>query len=149
MKDNELVLERIIDAPREKVFKAWTDPVHIGEWFGPTGFTITTKSMDVKQGGRWIFTMHGPDGTDYASELTYIEIVAPERLVIGYNATPEFDLKEFSAVITFEDVNGKTKLTLRHMFANAEERVKQEKIGAVEGGEQTVGRLAEYLKKTQ
>ncbi len=147
MNDNELINTRVIDAPRERVFEAWTDQAHIGEWFGPEGFTITIKSMDVKPGGKWIFVMHGPDGVDYDNEITYEEITPPERLVIAYNATREHNLKAFKAIVTFEDVDGKTKLTLRHILENAEERVKQEGIGAVEGGNQTLNRLEAYLAK--
>jgi uncharacterized protein YndB with AHSA1/START domain len=91
--------------------------------------------------------MHGPDGTDFDNEITYEEVTPPERLILGYNATPEFDLKAFKAIVTFEDMDGKTKLTLRHIFENAEERVKQEGIGAVEGGNQTLTRLENYLAK--
>lgn len=147
MNDNELINTRVINASRERVFQAWTDPAHISEWFGPDGFTITTKSMEVKTGGKWIFIMHGPDGTNYDNEITYEEIKAPELLILGYNATPEHNLKAFRATVTFEDMDGKTKLTLRHIFENAEERVKQEGIGAVEGGNQTLNRLEAYLAK--
>jgi uncharacterized protein YndB with AHSA1/START domain len=148
MNDNELVNTRIIDAPREKVFEAWTDQAHIGEWFGPDGFITTTESMDVRPGGEWRFIMKGPDGTAYNSLIKYVEVQKPERLVLAYNATPEHSLKEFSAEVTFEDLGGKTKLTLRHIFLNAEERVKQEGIGAVEGGNQTLNRLEAYLTKS-
>jgi uncharacterized protein YndB with AHSA1/START domain len=148
MNDNELINTRIIDAPREKVFEAWTDQAHIGEWFGPDGFTTTTQHMDVRPGGEWRSIMTGPDGTEYKNIIKYLEVQKPERLLLAYNDTPEHNLKEFSAEVTFEDAGeGKTKLTLRHIFLNAEERMKQEGIGAVEGGNQTLNRLEKYLAK--
>jgi uncharacterized protein YndB with AHSA1/START domain len=78
--DREIVTTRVFDAPREMVFDAWTDPKHIGQWWGPIGFTTTTHEMDVRPGGVWRFTMHGPDGRDYKNRIVYTEIVRPERL---------------------------------------------------------------------
>ena len=79
--DREIVLSRLIDAPQELVFDAWTDPEQVGQWWGPSGFTTTTHKMEVKPGGVWRFVMHGPDGRDYQNKITYLEIVPPERLV--------------------------------------------------------------------
>ncbi|HEU0053538.1 MAG TPA: SRPBCC domain-containing protein, partial [Longimicrobium sp.] len=79
--DREVVQSRVFDAPRELVFDAWTDPAAVAEWFGPDGFTITTYEMDVRPGGVWRFTMHGPDGTDFPNRVDYHEVVRPERLV--------------------------------------------------------------------
>src|SRR5258706_7128695 len=72
---------RVFDAPRELVWKVWTEPEHIGKWWGPNGFTTTTHKMEVKAGGVWRFVMHGPDGRDYQNKITFIEVVKPERLV--------------------------------------------------------------------
>ena len=74
--NRELVTTRIFDAPREIVFKMWRDPKHVGEWWGPRGFTTTTDVMNVKPGGVWRFVMHGPDGRDYKNEIVYIEVGA-------------------------------------------------------------------------
>ena len=137
----EIVITRVFNAPRELVFAAWTDPVHIGRWYGPNGFSITMQEMDVRPGGYWRFIMHGPDGTDYLNENQYLEIVKPERLVYLHGPTPKFQ-----ATVTFENDNGKTRLTLRTTFATAEERdyiVKT--FHAIEGGNQTLARLAEFL----
>src|SRR5215217_7891459 len=79
--DREIVITRVFDAPREMVFSAFTDPEHIGAWWGPKGFTITTHAMDVRPGGEWRFIMHGPDGVDYPNKISYLEIARPERLV--------------------------------------------------------------------
>jgi uncharacterized protein YndB with AHSA1/START domain len=138
----EIVITRIFDAPRELVFAAWTDPAHIGRWYGPNGFTITMHEMDVRPGGHWRFIMHGPDGTDYLNENQYLEIVKPERLVYLHGRVPKFQ-----ATVTFENDNGKTRLTMRTKFATVEERdfvVKTYR--AIEGGNQTLARLAEFLE---
>ena len=79
--DREIVLTRVFDAPREVVWKAWTDPQHIVKWWGPNGFTDTIETMAVRPGGTWKHVMHGPDGTDYANNSRYLEVVKPERLV--------------------------------------------------------------------
>jgi uncharacterized protein YndB with AHSA1/START domain len=97
--------------------------------------------MDVRPGGHWRFTMHGPDGADYLNENQYLEIVKPERLVYRHGPTPKFD-----ATVTFENDNGKTRLTMRSIFGTSEERDYIVKIHrAIEGGHQTLARLAEFL----
>ena len=70
----ELVITRIFDAPRELVWRAWTDPKHVAQWWGPNGFTNTIHEMDVRPGGVWRFVMHGPDGVDYANKIVFGEI---------------------------------------------------------------------------
>jgi len=138
----EIVITRLFNAPRDLVFAAWTDPAHIGRWFGPNGFTITMHEMDVRPGGHWRFIMHGPDGTDYLNENQYLEIVKPERLVYLHGPVPKFQ-----ATVTFENENGKTRLTMRTTFATAEEREWVVKTyHAIEGGKQTLARLAEFLE---
>src|SRR3954464_6742963 len=76
----EIGITRVFDAPRELVFKMWTDPKHVAQWWGPQGFMTTTYKMDVKAGGVWRFAMHGPDGRDYENQITYVEVVEPERI---------------------------------------------------------------------
>jgi uncharacterized protein YndB with AHSA1/START domain len=145
--DREIVTTRVFDAPRELVFKAWTDAEHIGEWWGPNGFTTTTHEIDVRPGGAWRFVMHGPDGVDYDNKIVYLEIVEPERLVYLHGDGGETD--QFQTTVTFEEMDGKTKLTMRALFPSAAERdhvVKE--FGAIEGGEQTLDRLGAYLAKT-
>ena len=79
--DREIATSRVFDAPRDLVWEAWTDPKHLARWYGPNGFTVTTHEMDVRPGGVWRLTMHGPDGTDYPNLTRYVEVVRPERLV--------------------------------------------------------------------
>ena len=145
MADREIVTTRLIDAPRALVFEAWTDPRHVAHWFGPDGFTVTTHAMDVRPGGVWKFTMHGPDGTDWPNVVTYEQVVAPERLVYLHGDDKEPDM--FHVTMTLEDRAGKTALTMRAVFktAAAREFVVRER-GAIEGGQQTIARLERYVR---
>lgn len=133
---------RVFDAPRELVFDAFTDSKHIGNWWGPRGFRTTTKRMDARPGGEWIFTMHGPDGTDYPNEVVYLDVVRPERIAYTHGPVPVFDVE-----ITFEELSPKkTRLTMRMTFATAEFRNQvAEEFGAIEGMQQTLERLEEQV----
>jgi uncharacterized protein YndB with AHSA1/START domain len=145
--DREILIERVFDAPRELVFQAWTDPEHVAQWWGPQGFTNTIHEMDVRPGGICRFIMHSPDGVDYKNKIVYIEIVNPERLVYTHGEDDEGEGGQFHVTVTFAEQGGKTKLTVRMLFESAEERDKSVKFGAIEGGNQTLDRLAEYLAK--
>ncbi len=146
--DREIVITRVIDAPRELVFEAWTDTKHLAAWWGPTGFTTTTSAFDMRPGGVWRFVMHGPDGRDYQNRITYDEIVRPERIVYRHGGSVDVEPVQFQTTVTFEDIGGKTKLTMRAHFPLAAERDRVVKeYGAVEGGKQTIGRLADYVAK--
>jgi uncharacterized protein YndB with AHSA1/START domain len=137
-----IVVTRVFDAPRNLVFDAWTDAKHVGNWWGPRGFTTTTHEMDVRPGGVWRLTMHGPDGVDYQNKITYLEVVKPERLVYDHGGAGA------QVTVTFEDQAGKTKLTMRMVFQSAEVRdgvVK--KHNAIEGANQTLERFGEQLAK--
>ena len=143
--DREIITTRVFDAPRERVFDAWVDSAHIGQWFGPTGFTTIVESMDVQPGGVWRFVMHGPDGVDYQNVVRYLEVVRPERLVYEHGSDDSGD-DLFTNTITFDEEGGKTRLTMHAVFVSAEERnLRVEQYGAIEGGKQTLARLAEYL----
>src|SRR5262245_21976858 len=145
--DREIVITRVFDAPRELVFGMWTDPKHVAKWWGPNGFTTTTHAMDAKPGGVWRFVMHGPDGRDYPNKITYLEVAKPERLVYQHGGEDDYEDIQFHVTVTFEDVGGKTRLTMRSVFPSAAqlERVVREN-GAVQGGIQHVGRLGEHLE---
>jgi uncharacterized protein YndB with AHSA1/START domain len=145
--DRELAYVRIYDAPRELVFEAWTNPKHLVKWWGPNGFTITTRSIDVRPGGVWRFVMHGPDGRDYENRITYEEIVKPERLVYSHGGGDDVEPVQFQTTVIFENQEGKTKLTMRAIFPTAAERDRVVKeYGAIEGAHQHLARLAEHLK---
>lgn len=144
--DREIHLTRLFDAPRELVFKAWTTPKHIQKWMGPNGFTTTTKSIDLTQGGAWLYTMHGPDGTDYPNRIRFTEITRPARIVYLHdtgNDDPN-DPQRFQVTVTFadEDMGRKTRLDFRMVFATHEQREAVKKFGAIELGNQTMAKLA-------
>lgn len=146
--DREIVGIRVFDAPRELVWKVWTDPEHIAQWWGPRGFTTTTYSWDFKPGGVWRFVMHGPDGRDYQNKVTFLEIVKPERIVYKHGGGEDVEPVHFETTVLFEEHGGKTKLTLRGVFPTAEARAYVVKnYNAVEGQKQTLDRLGEYLAK--
>ena len=149
----EMILTRVFDASHELMWKLWTEPEHIGEWWGPNGFTTTTHKMEVKAGGVWRFVMHGPDGRDYQNKITFTEVVKPERLVYKHGGTGDKEDRDlepvsFHVTVTFAEEGGKTRLDMRSVFPSAKARdfvVKN--YGAVEGMHQTLGRLDEYLTK--
>jgi uncharacterized protein YndB with AHSA1/START domain len=144
--DREIVITRVFDAPRELVFEAWIDPRHIGSWWGPRGFTTTIYEMDARPGGIWRFVMHGPDGVDYQNKIVYLEIAKPERLV--YDHGDEADAGHFRVTVTFAERGNKTELTMRSVFKSAAERDEVvTKYHAIEGGNQTLDRLAGQLRK--
>jgi len=117
----------------------------VGHWFGPDGFTTITKSMDVLPGGKWVFVMHGPDGTEWPNVVTYEEVTPPTRLVYLHGDDKELDM--FHVTMTLDDEGGQTALTMRAVFKSAAARdfVVRER-GAIEGGKQTVQRLEAYVR---
>lgn len=141
--DREIVSSRVFDAPRELVFKAWTDPDHLKHWWGPKGFTNTFHEFDARPGGVWRFVMHGPDGTDYQNESIFVEIVRPERIVFDHVSGPRF-----RATVTFTGQAGKTLVDWRMLFETAAEYDKVKGF-AVEGNRQNLDRLEERLRKVE
>lgn len=145
--EREIVITRVIDVPRTRVFSAWTQPEHVERWWGPNGFTNTTREIDVRPGGVWRFVMHGPDGTDYENRILYREVVEPERLVFAHDSGVEDDPYGFVSTVLFVAQGEKTELTLRMTFASALARQRAiDEFGAIEGGKQTLGRLAAYVE---
>jgi uncharacterized protein YndB with AHSA1/START domain len=146
--EREIVITRTLDAPRELVFAVWTDPRHVASWWGPNGFTTTIQDMNVTPGGVWRLVMRGPDGRDYKNKIVFIEVVKPERLVYRHSGEDGTEPVQFQTTVTFATRGGKTDLTLRLVFeSNAARDNVIKTYGAVEGGKQTIGRLAEYLAK--
>jgi uncharacterized protein YndB with AHSA1/START domain len=143
--DREIVISRIIDAPRELVFEAFTDVRHLSRWWGPDGFSTTTRAFEFRVGGAWDFVMHGPDGTDYQEWIAWTEIVPPQRIALLHGETRD-DPNAFQSLLTFAPEGGATRIEMRTLFptrAMRDEAV--EKYRAVEGGLQTLGKLAEYV----
>lgn len=144
--DREIVLSRTFTAPRALVFEAYTDPQHLPKWWGPRGFTITTRSIDVRVGGAWVFVMHGPDGTDWPNRIVYREIARDERLVWEHDDGRDEDPHRFHVTVTFEEpAGGKTKVTQRMLLATPEQRAYVVGFGAIELGNQTLEKLGEHL----
>lgn len=143
---NELRLSRLLDAPRERVWKAWTDPAQLTHWWGPNGFSTTTHRMEVKPGGLWRFVKHGPDGTDHPNRVDYLEVVEPERLVYQHGGESDVEPVHFHVTVTFVPEGCKTRLTMSMVFETPEElhRVDRE-YAAIEGANQTLARLGEHL----
>jgi uncharacterized protein YndB with AHSA1/START domain len=137
--DRELATSRLIDAPRERVFRAIGDPVHLAQWWGPAGFTNTFDAFDFRPGGAWRFVMHGPDGQQFPNESVFVEIVVPERVVIGHVSRPQFEL-----TISLAERGGQTLVGWRQQFNSATECRRVAKY-AIEANEQNLDRLAAVL----
>ena len=143
--DREIVISRVIDAPRELVFEAFTEVRHLSRWWGPHGFTTTTRAFEFRVGGAWDFVMHGPDGTDYQEWIAWTEITPPERIALLHG---EFrgDPNAFESVITFAFDGAKTRIEMRTAFPTKAMRDEVvEKYHAIEGGQQTLSKLAAYV----
>lgn len=134
--DREFVTSRLIDAPRERVFRAFSDPTHLARWWGPKGFSSTFSGFDLRPGGAWRFVMHGPDGTDYPNESVFTEVVAPERVVFEHLSGHHFQM-----TITFTAQGDKTLVGWRQVFDTAGERQRIARI-VIEANEQNLDRLA-------
>jgi uncharacterized protein YndB with AHSA1/START domain len=147
----EMRVTREFDAPRALVWRALTDPAHVDVWWGPDGFTNTTKKIDVRAGGTWVFVMHGPDGTDYDNVISYRELVAPERMVYRHGSTEvENPDEDFNTVVTLEDLGGRTRLTMVATFKEqaARDLVIRE-FGAAEGAMQHLQKLSDHLERME
>jgi uncharacterized protein YndB with AHSA1/START domain len=143
-----MIGSRVIDAPRDLVFSVWTDPKHLAQWWGPDGFTTTTSAFDFRVGGVWRFVMHGPDGRDYENRITFEVVEPPKRLVYRHGGEDDVEPVQFRTTVTFDDLGGKTRLSMRGVFASAAERDRVIKeYGADKGMVQTLGRLSDYVSK--
>jgi uncharacterized protein YndB with AHSA1/START domain len=153
--ERELVITRVIDAPRTLVFKAWTEPEHLVRWWGPKGFTTPYCQMDVRPGGRFHHCMRSPEGREFWGRGVYREIVPPERIVFAtsfadaagnavgperYGMNPDWPF-ETLITVTFAEHHGKTKLTVRQSVSVA----LAQSIGAVQGWNETLDRLVAEL----
>ena len=143
--EREILISRTIAAPRELVFEAFTQVRHLSQWWGPAGFTTTTRAFEFSVEGTWDFVMHGPDGTDYQEWITFSEIMVPERIALVHGEF-EDDPDAFESELTFASVAEGTLIRMRTVFptkALRDEAV--ERYHAIEGGEQTLGNLAAYV----
>jgi uncharacterized protein YndB with AHSA1/START domain len=145
--DREIVISRVIRAPRELVFEAFTEVRHLSRWWGPEGFSTTTRAFEFRVGGVWDFVMHGPGGTDYQEWITWTEIVPPERIALLHGESRD-DPNAFESVLTFATDGAATRIEMRTVFPTKELRDQAvEEYHAVEGGQQTLGHLAAYVEE--
>ncbi|MGM7665881.1 SRPBCC family protein [Microbacterium sp. A93] len=143
--DREIVISRVIDARRELVFAAFTEVRHLSQWWGPEGFTTTTRAFEFRVGGAWEFVMHGPDGTDYSDWITWTEIIPPARITMLHGEYRD-DPNAFESVLTFAPDGETTRIEMLTVFPTKELRDEAiEKFGAIEGGQQTLASLAGYV----
>ena len=138
--DREFVHSRLVDAPRERVFRAFSDPLHLARWWGPKGFTSTFHEFDLRPGGAWRFVMHGPDGADYPNESVFVEVVAPERIVFEHVSGHHFRM-----TITFAAQGAGTSVGWHQVFDTAAERERIAKF-VIEANEQNLDRLAAEVR---
>jgi uncharacterized protein YndB with AHSA1/START domain len=145
-KPNEIYLERVYDAPVEAVWSAWHEPEEVAQWWGPRGFTLTTHSKELRPGGIWHYTMHGPDGTDYVNKTLYHEVETHAKLVYDHGGNDE-QAPLFRVTVLFAEKGGKTHLEMWMAFPTPDAAVQSRKFIRQVGGESTWDRLAEYLGK--
>jgi uncharacterized protein YndB with AHSA1/START domain len=145
----ELNLTRVFDASRELVFKAWTDPKHVAQWWGPGGFTNPVCEIDARPGGEMRIHMRGPDGTIYPMTAVFKELLAPERIVFQSGALDPSGkpLFEVLTTVTLADQSGKTKLTLNAKVLNMTAQAPQYLAGMEAGWTQSLERLAAHVTK--
>jgi len=143
--DRELVLTRLIDAPREALFRAWTEPELLKQWFAPLPWTTPHVELDVRPGGSILFVMRDPDGNEYPNRGVYLDVVPNQRLVTTDAFTEAWLPSEkpfMTAIVTFEDEGGKTRYTARALHWTVEDREAHEKMGFHEGWGQCADQLA-------
>lgn len=145
--DREVVIERVLNAPRDLVFRAWADVKHREKWWGPNGFHSETIESDFRVGGQWRHTMIGPDGKKYPNRANYVRIVEPELIEYDNGWDVEHFVPMFRATITFEALGfTQTKVTMRCVFPTAEERDERVRlVNAIEGGNQTLDRMVAHV----
>lgn len=145
-KSNELKITRVYDAPVRAVWEAWTDPEQVAQWWGPRGFSLTTHSKDLRAGGHWSYTMHGPDGTDYPNKTQYFEVEECAKLVYDHGANDDHP-PLFRVTVFFRENNGKTTMDMTMTLATPEAAAEIGKFIKKAGGYATWDRLAEHLGK--
>lgn len=141
--DREIVVTRVIDAPRELVFTAFTEKEHVENWWVPSG--TTTHEWDAKPGGRWRYSQPAPNGSEYPFKVEFIEIDKPERLVYDFATDAEGAPAPVRTNVTFEEQDGKTKVTLQLVFATAAAREEAAKYGGEKGAKMALDNLAYYI----
>jgi uncharacterized protein YndB with AHSA1/START domain len=148
--NRELILTKTINAPREKVFNSWIDPVHLAAWWGPKGFTNPLCEVDVRPGGAIRIDMKGPDGVVYPMGGKFQEIDKPKKLVFTSTAYEDISgnsMLEVLNSITFEEKDGKTTLTLHAGVVKSTPQVEVALAGLEQGWSESLEKLMEYVSK--
>jgi len=140
----DLSITRVYDAPLQAVWDAWTVPEQVARWWGPRGFTLTTHSRDLRTGGTWRYTMHGPDGVDYPNVATYLLVEPHRKLIYDHGATDERPAL-FRVTVTFSESEGRTTMEMVSTLPTAEAAAQTETFIKKAGGTGTWDRLAEHL----
>lgn len=143
-RSNEIRISRVYDAPVRAVWEAWTDPEQVAQWWGPRGFSITTHSKDLRVGGVWHYTMHGPDGVDYPNKTLYLEVEPGRRLVYDHGGNDE-RAPLFRVTVVFSELGGKTRMEMSMALKTPEAAEETRAFIKKAGGNATWDRLAEYL----
>lgn len=142
--ERTMILQRVIQAPKSIVWGAWMNAETLPQWWGPDGFSCRTKRIDLRTGGEWVFDMIGPDGTVFPNHHLYHEVLPEDR--IGYALLwGENGPKHADAWASFEEEGGATKVTLGMVFSTAAEFQEAKGFGAVELGQQTLGKLERFI----
>lgn len=164
-KQQDITIEREFEAPRELVWKAWTEPAIIKKWWGPKDFTAPEIHVDLRVGGKYIYCMHGPKGSEFDMDLwssgIYKEIVPMKKLVVtdyfsdehgnkvdpvAFGMSPDFP-KEADVIVTFADVGESTKLTIRYPKPKTEKQFEaMKKSGMNEGWNQSLDKMARLIE---
>lgn len=145
-KSNELKVIRFYSASVPAVWDAWSDPDQAKHWWGPRGFTLTTHSKDLRVGGRWHYTMHGPDGADYVNKTKYLEVEKHRKMVYDHGGNDE-RRPLFRVTVLFKALDGGTLMDMTMTLPTAEDAQQTKKFIRKAGGDGTWDRLAEYLAK--
>ncbi len=145
-KSNEIKLIRVYDAPVKMVWDAWIEPDQVAQWWGPRGFTITSHSKDIRAGGHWHYTMHGPDGVDYVNKTRYLEVENYAKMVYDHGGNDE-QKPLFRVTVLFKEIGGKTHMDMTMALPTPEAAEQTRQIIKKANGNSTWDRLAEYLEK--
>lgn len=148
--DRDLVITRIIPAPRAKLYRAWTEPELLRQWFAPAPYTTPVAELDVRPGGSSLIVMRDPDGNDLPNRGVYLEVVPNERLVFTDAFTRAWEPSEkpfMTAILSFEDAPGGTRYTARVRHWSVEDRKSHEEMGFHQGWGQCTDQLAALVAK--
>jgi uncharacterized protein YndB with AHSA1/START domain len=148
--DREIVITRVFNAPRELVWKAWTQPEHLSRWWGPKGWTLPICKMDFRVDGTWYYCMKGPEGEESCGLAVYREIDEPERIVYtdyfaNAQGNPVEGMPESLVTVNFTDQNGNTLVTSSVLYPTTEDRDRVLQMGMAEGITESLDRLDEHL----